>query len=121
MAIANVLWKQPREYTALDNKLRQVAAKWSFYDGQFKGLKVKNPERYRRITSFHTRENMELRRQHPAQFERELRKHGTSEQRMFDLLNDVEQFQKMVDAGRIQGEAAERQADVFLELFRELQ
>jgi hypothetical protein len=121
MAIANVLWKQPREYTALDNKLRQVDVKLDFYKTQFNDIKKNNPERYRRITSFHTGENMELRRQHPAQFERELRKHGTSEQRMFDLLSDVERFQKMVDAGKIQGEAAERQADVFLELFRELQ
>ena len=121
MAIANVLYKQPREYSALDSKMWQLDSKLDFYKTQFNDIKKNNPERYRRITSFHTCKNMQLRKDNPVGFQKQLEKYGTNENRMFDLLYDIEYFQKSVDAGKIGGKPAEQQADLFLELFRELQ
>jgi len=121
MAIANVLWKQPREYSALDSKLWRLKDKFGFYKTQFSEIKKNNPERYERITSFHTRENMALQREDPQEFERQLERHGTDENKMFDLVRQAEYLQKMIDAGQLGGKVAEREVDLMLERFGKLQ
>lgn len=121
MAIANVLWKQPREYSALDSKLWTLRDKASFYKTQFGEIKKNNPDRYQRIVSFHTGESGALRRENPEEFNHQLKLYGTKENKMFDLVNRSEQLQKQIDANVIGGKQAEQQVEMLLEEFRELQ
>ena len=121
MAIANVLWKQPREYSPLERKLWTLRDKTDFYKNQFNEIKKNNPERYRRITSFHASEHGDLLRYDPGAFYRHLERFGTDENKMFGLLQQSEQLQKRIEAGLIGGKEAELEVEVLLDRFKELQ
>ncbi len=121
MAIANVLWKQPREYSPLERKVWTLRDKTDFYKNQFNEIKKNNPERYRRITSFHASEHGDLLRYDPQAFYRHLERFGTDENKMFGLVQQSEQLQKRVEAGLIDGKAAELEVEVLLGKIKELQ
>lgn len=121
MAIANVLWKQPREYSPLERKVWTLRDKTDFYKNQFNEIKKNNPERYRRITSFHASEHGDLLRYDLQAFYRHLERFGTDENKMFGLLQQSEQLQKRIEAGLIGGKEAELEVEVLLDRFKELQ
>lgn len=120
MAIANVLWKQPRDFSVLESKLWKLSDKTSFYKTQYNEVKKNNPERYKRITSFHANSG-QLGRRDPVEFQHRLWRDGTDENKMFGLIQMSEMLQKRIDAGLIGGEEAERQVDMLLLKFEELQ
>ncbi len=120
MAIANAFWKQPREYSQLERKLWTLRDKTDFFKIQFNEYKKNNPERYMRITSFH-REHGDMLRYDPGAFYSRLERFGTDENKMFGLVQQSEQLQKRVEAGLIDGKAAELEVEVLLGKIKELQ
>jgi hypothetical protein len=121
MSIANSFWKQPRNSSPLESKMWDIKDKIEFYKTQFNDIKKNNPDRFLKIVSFHTRDNLKLRREAPAVFEKELQKYGTRENQMYDLLINATYFSKLVEVGRIDETKAKQQADIILEQFKELQ
>lgn len=121
MQIFNSFYKQPREYSPLDNEIRILQKKTNFYKNQYSRMKNDNPEGYKDLTKFYTGENGKMKRRNPDAWERKLDEEGTAGNKMFDLMRESEMLLKQLEIGNVDKRQIADQVEWMNKRYEELQ
>lgn len=121
MQIFNVIRKQPREYTPLDNEIRILQKRTNFYKNQYSRMKKDNPDGYKDLTKLYTGENGKMKRRNPNAWEQKLDEEGTAGNKMFDLMRESEMLLKQLEIGNVDKRQIREQIEWMNKRYEQLQ